>query len=86
MTNVLVRKSYREQKKVSNVKIYDYEKNEWRLDKQNSQDGIVGWKGIFKNGEYGEKIDYDENDLCESMQSKAKLEKEKKCNNLNFFD
>lgn len=72
-SNVLVRKNYREQKKVRYVKIYDYEKNEWKLDIQNGQDGIVGWRPIFKNGEYGEKIEYDEDNECESQQFKAKL-------------
>ena len=72
-SNVLVRKNYREQKKVTNVKIYDYEKNEWKLDKQNGQDGIVGWRPVYKNGEYGAKIEYDEEGLCESQQFVAKL-------------
>ena len=71
-SNVLVRKNYREQKKVRYVKIYDYDKAEWKLDIQNGQDGLVGWRPIFKNGEYGEKIEYDEDNICESQQTKAK--------------
>lgn len=72
-SNVLVRKAYRENKKVTKVKIYNYEKNEWILEKQNGTDGIVGWRPIHKNGEYGEKIEYDEDDECESQLFKATL-------------
>lgn len=69
-SNVLVRKNYREKMKVRYAKIYNYEKKEWKFDIQNTQDGIVGWRPIFENDEGEEKIEYDEDNRCESLDKK----------------
>ena len=79
-SNILVKPYYKESRKARHIKIWKYEvgnsynkiaeKCEWETFTQNSADGVIGWRPIYKESDQSGMIHYTEE--CESIQTKVK--------------